>query len=115
MSDAVARSLAREDTHFWVSLNTCRLIPNARLVHLGIHNFQQIKGVVNPSCSKALDLSGFSIVLAGAFFRCSRSSDLAASSNGTRACGLGLSFGGFLRSCLWCGLLCMYRSLFLGE
>jgi hypothetical protein len=37
-------------THFWVSFNTRRLIPNARLVHLCSDDIQQVNGVVDPSC-----------------------------------------------------------------
>jgi hypothetical protein len=38
-----------------MSFNTCCLLPYARFVGLGIHHFEEIKGVVDASGCKALN------------------------------------------------------------
>jgi hypothetical protein len=75
-----------------------RLVADAGLVHPRGDHFQQIKGVIDPSSSKALDLLGCAVVLAGAFCGDRK---VAARIDGTWACGLRLGTGGrFFRACL---------------
>ena len=89
-----------------------RLVADAGFVHLRGDHLQQIKRVIDPSGSKALDHLGYAAILAGAF--CG-DRGVAARSDGTWACGLRLGTGGgFLRTCLRWGFLLGNRCLFLG-
>jgi hypothetical protein len=38
-----------------MSFNTCCLLPYARFIGLGVHHFEEIKGIVNASGCKALN------------------------------------------------------------
>lgn len=88
-----------------------RLVTDAGLVHLRGDHFQQIKRVIDPSGSKALDLLSCTAVLARAF--CGDRGGVARG-DGTWACGLRLGRG-FFRACLWWGFLRGGRCLFLGQ
>ena len=86
-------------------LDTCCLIPNARLVRLRSDDLEQVEGIVNASSRETLDFLGCITALAGALRgRCGKScvGELAPCSDGTRSRRLGLSF---LSACLRCGLL----------
>ena len=107
----------REVAHLWVLLNACRLIPNARFVHLRGDDLEQVDGIVNPSSRETLDLRGSITILAGALRgqcggTCGGEFALVPCSNGTRTRRLS-----FLRTSLWCGLLCTYgrRLLFCKQ
>ena len=93
-------------------LDDGRLVADAGLVRLRGDHLQQIKRVIDPSGSEALDPLGCTAILAGGF--CG-DRGVAARSDGTWACGLPLGTGGgFLRTCLWWGFLLGDRCLFLG-
>ena len=78
-------------------LDCGRLVTDAGLVHLRGDHFQQIKCVIDPSGSKALDLLSCIAVLARAF--CGDRGGVARSDGTwTRRLRLG---GGFFRACLW--------------
>ena len=102
-----------EAAHLRVLLNACRLIPNARLVHLRSNYLEQIESIVDASSREALN---FFSALAGVLHSCNiRVGELLASrSDGARSCRLGLPT--FLGARLRCGLLyAQSRGLLLCE
>jgi hypothetical protein len=50
---------ANVHAHLWVSLDSGSLLTNARLIRLGVDNFQQVQGIVDTSGGEALNFLGF--------------------------------------------------------